>query len=197
MTSDSDVAPDVSAAAAPAAAARLEPAAPSTVEASSTAGQARRAMLAFRATPILFIVNPLVPSTLAWYRRDGARSSRSRGDKEPPAEVLSIGTLPDCHTARVRLTRQCRPQGAKPGFVIAPLVHRLGEDRLANLLGAGGAHRPRVGVEVQAGRLEGQAAIGQQAADLAFRVVHQGFVDDPVNAPGQDGVEMGHQRLVV
>ena len=62
-------------------------------------------------------------------------------------------------------------QRTEPLFVVAPLVHALGVQRLAHLLGTEGRYGAPVLVEAQALLLEGQAAVLDHPAQLAFRVL--------------------------
>src|SRR3546814_9346626 len=58
------------------------------------------------------------------------------------------------------------------------------------LLGRGGAHRPRIGMEIHAGFFELKAEISEQRAHFGFGVVEQAFVDHAVHAPRQHRVTM-------
>ena len=53
---------------------------------------------------------------------------------------------------------------------MAPLVHRIGEDRLADLLGAGGSDHSAIFVELEAAILEGQPEILEQTARFALEI---------------------------
>jgi hypothetical protein len=74
---------------------------------------------------------------------------------------------------------------------------RFAVDRLAHLFGAGGAHGAVVLVEAQAGVLEGQAAVVEQAAHLASVSSTMRLVDTRWTRPGSTRVEVRHQRDVV
>jgi len=66
-----------------------------------------------------------------------------------------------------------------------------------NLFGACRADRALVVIKLQAARLERQAAVGQEPADLRFRILDHPLIKHPVNAAGQDGIEMGHELHIV
>ncbi len=69
-----------------------------------------------------------------------------------------------------------------------------GVKRPAHLAGAGGAHLPIGGVEVQTPRVPVQAAMTQQAADLRFRIGDQRLVSDLQQGLGREAfAPPGHQ----
>src|SRR3546814_15371965 len=68
---------------------------------------------------------------------------------------------------------QCRAQRAKPLIIGLPLPYAVAIDRTADLLGRGGAHRPRIGMEIHAGFFELKAEISEQRAHFGFGVVEQ------------------------
>src|ERR1700683_5207834 len=78
---------------------------------------------------------------------------------------------------------------SEPGFVVAPLLERLAEDRLSDLLGAGGTYRALVLVELQAALLEWQAAIRQQRAHLRLGILDHAFVVHAVHASGHHSLQ--------
>src|SRR3546814_18053791 len=80
---------------------------------------------------------------------------------------------------------QCRAQRAKPLIIGLPLPYAVAIDRTADLLGRGGAHRPRIGMEIHAGFFELKAEISEQRAPFGFGIVEQAFVDHAVQAPRQ------------
>ena len=98
-----------------------------------------------------------------------------------------------------RLGRE-RPQGgaqvAQPGLEITPLVDALAVDRAAHLLGTRRVHAPVGPVELDAGRLEHEAAEIQHAPDAALEVVDDILVLDAQHATRQDRVPVIHEAHV-
>src|SRR5262249_8545839 len=67
-------------------------------------------------------------------------------------------------------------QWPQPRLEVAPMIDAITENRFANLLRAGGAHRAVVLVEAQTAGVERQGAVLRGAAHLAFRILDHGFV---------------------
>src|SRR5207302_8778372 len=81
---------------------------------------------------------------------------------------------------------------AEPGLEVPPLVDALFIYRLANLLGARGAHAAICPVELYAGGLERQSEEVQQAADIAFEILDDALVLHAQDPPRQHRVPVGH-----
>ena len=88
-------------------------------------------------------------------------------------------------------------RGPSQGLEVAPLLQPVAENRPAHLLGTDGAHGAAVAVEFQAARFEVEDAVVQQAAHLAFGVIHHVLVDHAVDPARQDGVEVRHEVHIV
>src|SRR5207302_8867348 len=73
-----------------------------------------------------------------------------------------------------------------------PLVDALFIYRLANLLGARGAHAAISPVELYAGGLERQSEEVQQAADIAFEILDDALVLHAQDPPRQYRLPVGH-----
>ena len=82
-------------------------------------------------------------------------------------------------------------------IVTAPFVGGIAIDRLANLFRARRANGPLGLVELEAGRLEIQSAVAQQASDLRFGIVHHALVDHPMDPAREHAVDMSHQPHIV
>src|SRR2546429_7154775 len=103
------------------------------------------------------------------------------------------------HASRIRALRsagQELPQRVfdrpEPGLEAPPLVDALFIYRLANLLGARGAHAAICPVELDAGGLERQSEEVQQAADIAFEILDDALVLHAQDPPRQHRVPVGH-----
>jgi hypothetical protein len=77
------------------------------------------------------------------------------------------------------------------------LIDALAADRPTYLLGAGGAHRPLGLVKTQAGRIEREAEMVEQATHLTLGILYEGFVDHAVDPTRCDLVEMAHKADIV
>src|SRR5438445_3187451 len=80
---------------------------------------------------------------------------------------------------------------------MCPLFDAGAVDRLANLFGTRGAHRPVVFEEAQAALLERQSAVVEQASHFTLGVFDKVFMDHAMHAAWQHAVEMRHQLDVV
>src|SRR5207249_2922267 len=114
-------------------------------------------------------------------------------EREPPAAGIGSGTLDA--VARQRLSEGLT-QASQPGLVVTPLVQTLAVDRLADLLRARGTHAAFGPVELDARGLEFELAIVEQAANIAFQVIHQVLVLHAQHPPGQDGIPVPHELQV-
>src|SRR6202050_1212148 len=82
------------------------------------------------------------------------------------------------------------------GFEVLPIADRGAVERLPYLLGAGGAHRALRLVEIQAGTLERQPAVAEQASDRAIRILDQCLVLHVQYLARQHAIPMIHERQV-
>src|SRR5215472_9493367 len=128
-------------------------------------------------------------------RSDGASSFESR-----PSVKRPFNTEPRTRAAGslepVQGIPQRTPQRLELLLEMSPVAHSLGIDRLAHLLGAWRTHRTRGLVLAEAGRLERQAAVFEQPADIRFRIAYQLLVLDVQDLTRQDRVPVIHQRQV-
>src|SRR5579863_6820365 len=111
-------------------------------------------------------------------RADLSRHGRYRGiNLEHPAERLL--------------------QWSEVGLVVSPMFKGVAEDRLTDLLGAGGTHGALVLVEAQAAAFKRQAAVLKQRAHLHLGVGDHRFVIHTVHAAGEHVRKVLHQRGVI
>src|SRR5437588_13123420 len=103
------------------------------------------------------------------------------------------------HASRIRALQSAGqevPQHAferpEPGLEAPPLIDPLFIYRLANLLGARGAHAAIRPVELDAGGLERQSEEVQQAADIAFEILDDALVLHAQDPPRQYRLPVGH-----
>src|ERR1700730_6116507 len=80
---------------------------------------------------------------------------------------------------------------------MAPVVHTVPENGAPHLLGAGGTHGPLVFIKTQALRLERQAAVIKEPANLGFGVLDRGLVEYAMNPTRQSRIDVSHQVNVV
>src|SRR5579862_2044616 len=88
-------------------------------------------------------------------------------------------------------------QRSEIGLVVSPMFKSVAEYRLADLLGAWGAHRALVLVEAQAAAFKRQAAMLEQRAHLRLGVGDHRFVVHAVHAAWEHVRKVLHQRDVV
>src|SRR5262249_22039855 len=102
----------------------------------------------------------------------------------PFVPACKLSTTHCCLRVGGQYRPQCGLQRIEPRLVVAPVLDPFAENRLANLLGAGGAHRALVLIEAQARRLERQPAVLQQESYLCLGVLDHRLIEDAMDTAG-------------
>src|SRR6202011_4791559 len=95
------------------------------------------------------------------------------------------------------ISDQCIAQGVlegpEPGLEVLPLIQALTVDGLSHLLRAGGTHAALGFVELDAGRLEFEAAEIENSPHVAFEVVDHVLVAYSQDSSRKHGIPVPHQ----
>src|SRR5580704_1775985 len=130
-----------------------------------------------------------------------ASSSRARCSASAKRSWPSSNTSPPisrgftgAHSSRAleriakRIFKDCKPR-----FEIPPLAESFTIQRLANLLGAGGAHIANRRVELNAPGLELEAAEVENAPHIAVEIIDEVLMMDAKHPSWQNPVPVAHQ----